>query len=378
VYLFVPYSTAGHVHPVLPVIAELARRGAVVRILIGERFAPAVRATGAIPVLLDSVPDVFVPDGLSGARRFLLGRARRPYRNALSGRLLARELRRRPDLVVLDPMLGWADRVVRRARIRSALFSTTFADGPAVRAVTGAGGRRMAHLLPTVRRHLRPGRLVLAHALPELQPAAETLPAAVRLVAPLIRADRTDLAFTDPPVPVGSRLLYVSPGTVFARAPRFFRAIGEAFENRPWFVVLATGPYGAGDPRPMPTNIWVSREVPQLRMLRRCDVFLTHAGMNSAVEGLAAGVPMALAPRSAEQRFIARQLVGLGVAAYAEIDRQDPELLYRDLTALADDSGVRAASDAWRLRLAGTDGATLAADLLGAELSEGNPTGREA
>lgn len=377
-YLFVPYSTAGHVHPMLPVIAELVRRGAVVRVLIGERFAPAVRATGAIPVLLDSVPDVFVPDGFSGAGRFLLGRARRPYRNVLSGRLLARELRRRPDLAVLDPMLGWADRVVRRARVRSALFSTTFADGPSVRAVTGAKGWRVAHLLPAVRRNMHPGRLVLSHALPELQPAAETLTAAVRLVGPLIRADRTDLACTDPLVPAGSRLLYVSTGTVFGRAPRFFRALGEAFENRPWFVVLATGPNGPGGRQTMPANFWVGREVPQLRMLQRCDVFLTHAGMNSAIEGLAAGVPMALAPRSAEQRFIARQLVGLGVAAYAEIDRHDPAALYRRLTALADDPGVRAAADDWRRRLAGADGAGLAADLLRAELSEGIPTGRGA
>jgi UDP:flavonoid glycosyltransferase YjiC (YdhE family) len=368
-FLFVPYSTAGHVHPMLPVMAELVAGGATVRALVGNRFAPAVRTTGAAVTVLEAVPDVFVPDGWSGAGRFLVGRVRRPFRNARAASGLARELRtRRPDLVVLDPMLGWADRVARRYGIRSALFSTTFADGPQVR---GAIGRYPGRHLPSVRRHLRPGRLVLAHALPDLQPAVDTLPASVRLVAPLIRADRPEPA-SEP----GTRLLYVSPGTVFGRAPGFFRAVGEAFEGRPWRVVLATGPVDPVRLRPMPANVRITREVPQLRILRGCTVFLTHAGMNSALEGLAAGVPMALAPRSAEQRFIADQLVRLGVGGYAGTGRHDPARLYADITRLADDPAVRAAAVAWRQRLAGSDGARQAAALLEAEARKEIPTGR--
>jgi hypothetical protein len=190
---------------------------------------------------------VFLPDGCSGTGRFLIGRAQRPLRNAQAARVLASELRlRRPNLVVLDPMLGWADRVTRRSGVRSALFSTTFADGPQVRA---AIGRR----LPSPRRHLRPGRLVLAHALP---------------------------------------------------------------------------------------------------------------------------VPMALAPRSAEQRFIAAQLVRLGVGGYTGTGRHDPARLYTDITRLADDPAVQAESAAWRQRLAVADGAGRAAALLLAEATQGSPTGR--
>jgi UDP:flavonoid glycosyltransferase YjiC (YdhE family) len=367
-FLFVPYSTAGHVHPMLPVMAELVATGATVRALVGNRFAPAVRATGATVTVLQAVPDVFVPDGWSGATRFLTGQAQRPFRNAWAASRLACELRtRRPDLVVLDPMLGWADRVARRAGIRSALFSTTFADGPEVRA---AIGRRPGRYLPSVRRHLRPGRLVLAHALPDLQPAAETLPASVRLIAPLIRTDGPEPAFAEADTP----LLYVSPGTVFGRAPRFFQALGEAFDGRPWQVMLATGPVDPARLRPMPANVRMTRQVPQLRILRRCTVFLTHAGMNSALEGLAAGVPMALAPRSAEQHFIADQLVRLGVGGYARTGRHDPARLYADITKLADDPAVRTAAGAWRHRLADSDGAGRAAALLTAEATKGSPT----
>ena len=367
--LFVPYSTAGHVHPMLPVMAELVASGATVRALVADRFAAAVRATGAGVTVLEAVPDVFVPDGWSGAGRFLIGRAQRPLRNARAASRLARELRiRRPDLVVLDPMLGWADRVTRRSGIRSALFSTTFAGGPQVRAVIGL---RPGRYLPSVRRHLRSGRLVLAHALPDLQPAVETLPASVCLVAPLIRTDRPSPVFE-----ADSRLLYMSPGTVFGRAPGFFRAVGEAFEGRPWQVVIATGPVDPARLRPMPANVRIAREVPQLHILKNCTVFLTHAGMNSALEGLSAGVPMALAPRSAEQRFIAGRLVQLGVGGYARTGRHDPARLYTDITKLADSPTVRAAAAAWRQRLAGSDGARQAAALLAAEATKESPIGR--
>ena len=33
-YLFVPYSTPGHVHPMLPLMTALAERGAAVRALV--------------------------------------------------------------------------------------------------------------------------------------------------------------------------------------------------------------------------------------------------------------------------------------------------------------------------------------------------------
>jgi UDP:flavonoid glycosyltransferase YjiC (YdhE family) len=98
--------------------------------------------------------------------------------------------------------------------------------------------------------------------------------------------------------------------------------------------------------------------------------------MNSVLESLSAGVPMALAPRSAEQRFIADQLVRLGVGAYAATGGHDPARLYADVTKLADDPIIRTATAAWRRRLAGTDGAHPAAALLTAEATRESPTGR--
>lgn len=366
-FLFVPYSVAGHVHPMLPVMAELAARGERVRALVGAAFADAVRDAGAAAIGLDAVPDVFVPERFVGAAalRFAVGRARRPGTNARAARVLAREVRcSRPDLMVLDPMIGWAERVARRSGVPSALFSTTFAVNENVCAVVDGAPRWVSRLRPIVRRYRYPQRLVLVNAVPDLQPAADRLAGEVHLVGPLLRARHPDREMLELHVPHGHRVLYVSPGTVYARRTAFFHAIMDAFVDAPWLVVLATGQLDPDALGSTPSNVVVRRQVPQALVLDHSDVFLTHAGMNSSLEGLAAGVPMALAPRSREQRFLARRLVTLGVGAYIDVRRGNPLRLRQAITALADDPGVRAAASGWREHLKITDGPRLAANLL--------------
>jgi UDP:flavonoid glycosyltransferase YjiC (YdhE family) len=57
--------------------------------------------------------------------------------------------------------------------------------------------------------------------------------------------------------------------------------------------------------------------VDQLAVLRRADLFVTHAGFNSVQEGLAAGVPLLLCPQIFEQALnadaVVRQGAGLRV-----------------------------------------------------------------
>ena len=351
----------------LPVIQMLAARGETVRAVVGRAFAEAVRDAGAEAIVLEAVPDVFVPERLVGgqALRFVTDRARRPAVNARAARSLARELRRRrPDLIVLDPMIGWADRVARRYGIPSAVFSTTYADSDEVFAAVRGVPRWLSLLRPSAGSHRLPDRLVLVNAVPDLQPAADSLAGDVHFVGPLLCARRVGWDTLGWQVPDRHRLLYASSGTVFARGPAFFRTIADAFADQPWLVVLATGQLDPGELGALPSNVVARRHVPQQAVLDRSDVFLTHAGMNSSLEGLAAGVPMALVPRSSEQRFLAGRLAALGVGTPVEISRDQPLQVRRVITMLADDPAVRAATDAWRRALERIDGPRMAADLL--------------
>jgi MGT family glycosyltransferase len=71
---------------------------------------------------------------------------------------------------------------------------------------------------------------------------------------------------------------------------------------------------------PVPDNFLVSAYVPQLDILSRARVFVTHAGMNSTMESLYYGVPMVAVPQTQEQVVTARRIaeMGLGIALEKE------------------------------------------------------------
>jgi MGT family glycosyltransferase len=58
----------------------------------------------------------------------------------------------------------------------------------------------------------------------------------------------------------------------------------------------------------------VQPSVPQLEVLRHADLFTTHGGMNSALEGLWCGVPLIVIPQHLEQLAIGQHVASRGAA----------------------------------------------------------------
>ncbi|MHA6617198.1 glycosyltransferase [Pseudonocardia sp. DLS-67] len=105
----------------------------------------------------------------------------------------------------------------------------------------------------------------------------------------------------------------VSLGTLHSGTEAFFRACFDVLADLPARVLIAVGshtdPARLGTP---PANTLVRASVPQLEVLRRTAVFVTHGGMNSALEGLANGVPLVVVPQQFEQLLIGRAVAERG------------------------------------------------------------------
>lgn len=97
------------------------------------------------------------------------------------------------------------------------------------------------------------------------------------------------------------RLVYCSLGTISTmhnkRCGLFFNKVIDAFKNSPWTVILSTGndtdqlnlDHGYG-------NIHTFCSVPQLSVLKYCDIMITHGGLNSITECIVNEVPMLVYP----------------------------------------------------------------------------------
>jgi zeaxanthin glucosyltransferase len=91
----------------------------------------------------------------------------------------------------------------------------------------------------------------------------------------------------------GEPLIYASMGTLQNGLENVFRAIAEAAApHRNVQLVLSIGSHLELDQiGPLPSNAVVVRHAPQLELLKRASVCITHAGLNTVLEALAHGVP---------------------------------------------------------------------------------------
>ena len=92
-------------------------------------------------------------------------------------------------------------------------------------------------------------------------------------------------------------------------------AVESAARHPGWRVVLATGTFDEARLGPLPSNVLAQREIPQLELLARADVMVTHGGLNSVKEAVSNGVPMVVNPMVNDQPGNGARVVyhGLGV-----------------------------------------------------------------
>jgi MGT family glycosyltransferase len=117
-------------------------------------------------------------------------------------------------------------------------------------------------------------------------------------------------------------LVYASLGTVVNGLGFVYRTILEAVGRLPEIqVVLSIGKnVSLSDLGEIPSNTIVVRAAPQIELLKRAALCVTHAGLNTALESLAKGVPMVAIPIGFDQPGVAARIAHDGVGEFVEVD----------------------------------------------------------
>jgi MGT family glycosyltransferase len=110
-------------------------------------------------------------------------------------------------------------------------------------------------------------------------------------------------------------------GTLLNGLEHVYRAILGVFENRPDLqLVLSVGTnidtYNLG---PIPSNAILVRTAPQIELLKRATLCITHAGLNTALESLGQGVLMVAIPIGYDQPGVAARIAHHGVGEFVEL-----------------------------------------------------------
>lgn len=151
-------------------------------------------------------------------------------------------------------------------------------------------------------------------------------------------------------------LLYISLGTAFNDWADFYRICFDAFAQTGWQVVLSFGtridPEVLKEP---PANFLIAPHVPQLEVLSRADLFISHCGMNSTMESLWFGVPLVVVPQMIEQEINAHRVQELGLGLALDKETLTAEKLRAAVEQVVRDPDFRAHVQAMQkeIRLAG-------------------------
>lgn len=348
---FFNVPATGHVNPTLPLLRALVQRGDRVIFFDTRAFENKVRATGAefraIDLGYDFVPrpDVLAP---FKAAALILEQAARVIPQCLDE---TRALR--PDLILYDSMCPWGSHIAQLLKMPAVTFASIMYAGlenflawPRHTKLTGGMLRhpfyvaygmakyqaRALQLWQKYRVHSptfmnffgNPGAMTLLATSRYFQLGGEKFGASFKFIGPLI-APRSDAEPLPPAWFNHEPLVYISLGTLFNHRADFFRTCVDAFRDAPYRVLIALGNRVQVDELgPLPAHILARAYVPQLDVLPRASVFITHAGMNSVSEAAWFGVPMVLAPQAGDQDFIAYQTARLGAGAPIDSYRVTP------------------------------------------------------
>ena len=164
----------------------------------------------------------------------------------------------------------------------------------------------------------------------------------------------------------GEPLIYASMGTLInGRADVFRTIVAGVAKHKGTQLVLSIG--DQLDPKqigPVPSNAIIVKQTPQLELLKRTSVCITHAGLNTVLESLAQGVPQVAIPITFEQPGVATRIAAKKTGVTMPFEKLTSDHLSTLLGEVLNNGVYRENARKLQDIIAETNGLSMAADIV--------------
>ena len=394
-YLCFNMPQSGNVNPTLAIVQGLITRGEYVTYYLTREFQRPIEATGALfrsyTSNLDFSAMITAMSSKSSTERFLmLSESMLHESRAILPQILNDLQGWRPDGIIYGQTALWGRMLAQILHVPAISVRSSYATNqyfhlfsPLLPAVNPLEAERVKQRQDSLNRQLhslcREYHIptfdltdVFSHAEPltlvtmprAFQYAGNTFDNRFKFVGPCIlpRHDNSGFALER----LGNHpILYISLGTSFNQQPDFYQTCIKAFTKTPWQVVMSIGTrVTPAELEPIPENFIVQPYVPQLDILSRTSIFISHGGMNSTMEALSYGVPLIIIPRIQEHELTARRVVELGLGMELEPENVTAESLLEAVNNIAHQPEIRMRTRQMQRTIAETGGVHAAVDAI--------------
>ncbi|GAB4143354.1 MAG: glycosyltransferase [Planctomycetaceae bacterium] len=171
----------------------------------------------------------------------------------------------------------------------------------------------------------------------------------------------------------GRPLIYASMGTLQNRLSHVFQTIAAACADLDAQLVISLGHKDAKIPSGLPGSPLVVKFAPQLELIQRASLVITHAGMNTAMESLAQGVPMVAIPVTNDQPGVASRIRWTGAGELIPLRKLSVSRLQRAIEDVMTHSFFRKNAKRLQEAIGRCGGVQLAADICEQAVRTGQP-----
>ncbi len=382
--LFVNANLYGHINPTLPLVRELVKRGNTVDYFCSKQFEEKVIAEGAVFLNYSAELDDFLAAYRPTDRHpfFMLMEYILLYAEVMLPGVSELIESKEYDMVVCDSLFGAPYFLKQMIHIPVVSSHSSFAMShtPVPDSMLEPGTHpQLDHCYEILNRicekHTVPvtslsdifiskSQWNVVYTIPEFN-GDSGLEFSKYFFTGAIVKNETAEDFADIPQRDSRPLIYISLGSVNTDFVDFYKMCLETFKTSDVFVIMSIGKKckieQLGD---IPSNFYIGNFLPQLAILKKADVFITHAGFNSVNEALSYGVPMYAFPMVNDQHMVAKRIKDLKLGIVGQFKEISPQVLRDGAEELLREKEFKENCIRISKQLKGTEGLTLVAKKL--------------